>query len=523
MYKAIIVDDEEMIRKGIKNVIPWELLGIDEVQIASSAKEAFEKMKNIKFNIMITDICMPEIDGLALVQEVNNINPELKIIVLTGFDNFEYAQKCCKMKVNDFLLKPVDEEELSKVIEKLVKDLDYEKDKVVKQKKMVRVEGTAEQVKLERLMQNIIYDINSEEAIFNIKEEYKLKNYYKFKVVILTHILDDNLSWKNHYKLLNLSVKKACIEVIDCNNKGITFEDRDRNIIILMFVTDDSKCDEDLRFLVRYLKEEYSINQKIVLGSSVNDISKANISYNDGIMLINKSRSNINSVNDLYSEEEIKRYNESLYYVKKSISENINNLDNLISIYDKFSKHVDSYNLSIYLIRKSCFDIAITVYFSYINEFDNMQDDKINSLAVSLHGTNKENTIKITRDFIIQLYGIDDKENKDIIIKAKKYIKDNLDKSISVYSIAEMLYVNPTYFSRLFKNSTGEGCNNYIVRKKIEKAKYLFKTTSMRTGKVAEIVGYKDPNYFSLTFKKQTGFTPKEFREMNGESYERKN
>ena len=124
MYKAIIVDDEEMIRKGIKNVIQWASLGIDEVHIASSAKEAFEKMQNIKFNIMITDICMPEMDGLTLVKEVNEINPELKIIVLTGFDNFEYAQKCCKMNVNDFLLKPVDEEELTSVIKKIVKDLD---------------------------------------------------------------------------------------------------------------------------------------------------------------------------------------------------------------------------------------------------------------------------------------------------------------------------------------------------------------------------------------------------------------
>ena len=466
MYKAIIVDDEEMIRKGIKNVIQWASLGIDEVHIASSAKEAFEKMQNIKFNIMITDICMPEMDGLTLVKEVNEINPELKIIVLTGFDNFEYAQKCCKMNVNDFLLKPVDEEELTSVIKKIVKDLDSERDKIEKHRKIVRVEGTEQQLKLDQLMQNIIYDINSEEAINSIKKEYKLDNYNKFKVVILKHILDDNLSWKNHYKLLNLSVKKACIEVVDCDNKGITFEDRDRNIIILLFATNNDKFEENIKFLIQYLKDEYNINQRVIWGSSVDDISKANISYNDGIMLINKAQSNVNNVNSLESEQEIKKYNESLYYLKKSISENINKLDNLINIYDRFSKLIESYNLSIYLIRKSCFDIATTVYFSYINEFD---------------------------------------------------------KSISVYSIAEMLYVNPTYFSRLFKNSTGEGCNNYIIRKKIEKAKYLFKTTSMKTGKVAEIVGYKDSNYFSLTFKKQTGFTPKEFREMDGESYERKN
>lgn len=173
------------------------------------------------------------------------------------------------------------------------------------------------------------------------------------------------------------------------------------------------------------------------------------------------------------------------------------------------------------MVRKYCFDIAATIYFNYISELDSGNEKKINYLAISLQSVDKENTLKITKDFIIQMYGIDSGENKEIIIKAKRYIKDNLDKSISVCNIAERLYVTPTYFSRLFKNSTGEGCNNYIVRKRIEKAKYLLNTTTLKTGKIAEIVGYKDTNYFSLAFKKQTGLTPKEYRERNRDCYER--
>ena len=158
----------------------------------------------------------------------------------------------------------------------------------------------------------------------------------------------------------------------------------------------------------------------------------------------------------------------------------------------------DSYNLSIALVRKYCFDIVTTIYFAYISEFESKNDDSINSLAVSLQGLKKEDTIKVIRNFIIQIYGLEEGENREIIIEAKRYIKNNLDKAISVCNIAERLYVNPTYFSRLFKNSTGEGCNNYIVRKKFEKAKELLKTTTMKVGKIADVVGYKDTNYFSL-------------------------
>ena len=204
MYKVIVVDDEEMIRNGIKNVIPWKSLGVSEVITASSVNDAINIMKSNNFDIMITDICMPEKDGLSLVKEVNDINSELKIIVLTGFDNFEYAQKCCKMKVNDFLLKPIDEDELTDVIRNLIKELDEEREKLQNQKKILRVEGTEEQIKLESIMQSIICNKSSYEDINKILSEYNLCIEYKYRVMILSPILDDNLSWKNHFKLLNL-------------------------------------------------------------------------------------------------------------------------------------------------------------------------------------------------------------------------------------------------------------------------------------------------------------------------------
>lgn len=517
MYKVIVVDDEEMIRNGIKNVIPWKQLGVSEVVTASSVSDAINIMKSNSFDIMITDICMPERDGLSLVKEVNDINSALKIIVLTGFDNFEYAQKCCKMKVNDFLLKPIDEDELTEVIRSLIKELDKEREKLRNQKKILRVEGTEEQIKLESIMQNIICDKSSYEDINKILSEYKLDSKYKYRVMILSPILDDNLSWKNHFKLLNLSVKKVCIEVFDCNNDGITFEDKNKNIVIIMFIRNNSNYESKIKFLIQYLKEEYDIKQKYVLGSIVNNIRKINISYNDGYIQINKN--DISSSSEY--EKEMREFNYSVYNIKKFISENINNLDLVIKEYDKLIELIDLYNLSIRLVRKFCFDIVTTIYFAYISEFESNNDDSINSLAVSLQGLNKEDSINVVRSFIIQMYGLEEGENREIIIEAKRYIKNNLDKAISVCNIAEKLYVTPTYFSRLFKNSTGEGCNNYIIRKKIEKAKELLKTTTMKVGKIADVVGYKDTNYFSLTFKKQTGLTPKEFREINSEGYEK--
>lgn len=158
MYKAIVVDDEEMIRKGICSVIPWEKLKIDTVKMASSGIESLKIMEEEAFDIMITDICMTEMNGLSLVEKMNYLNPRLKIIVLTGYDNFEYAQKCCKMQVEDYLLKPVDEIELENAIGRLIEDLEHEKTLSHEQKINSRIQGVTEQLKLEQIMQNLLYE-----------------------------------------------------------------------------------------------------------------------------------------------------------------------------------------------------------------------------------------------------------------------------------------------------------------------------------------------------------------------------
>lgn len=515
MYKAIVVDDEEMIRKGICNVIPWRDLGVSKVSMASSGKEAIEIMKNESMDIMVTDICMSEMDGLTLVEKMNILNPNLKIIVLTGYDNFEYAQKCCKMKVNDFLLKPIDEDELEVVIQRLVSELKEEQQKVEKQRTIIRAQGTAEQGKLEEVMQNILHYGGQVSSYNDVLIEYSLIENRFLQVALISPIVDDNLAWKNHYKLLNLSIKKACIEVFDCNNKGITFEDINKNIVIIMF-TDESltASNEDVEVLVRYLKDEYNVRQKVILGSRVNGIEKIKISYNDAIMLINEKGIYDNVIVDRESEELIKSFINEVYNCKKNMSNNINDLDGLINIYEKFSITVDSYNLSIALIRKYYFEVACQLYFINMEDNGGDRDDKLSSLAISLQGASKDDVVRITREFITNMCSLEKDETGEIIRKAKRYIKNNLDKPLSVYSIAEMLYLTPTYFSRLFKNSTGEGCNNYIVRKKIEKAKLLLETTTLKTGKIAQLVGYKDTNYFSLAFKKQTDLSPTEYRDI---------
>jgi two-component system response regulator YesN len=106
-----------------------------------------------------------------------------------------------------------------------------------------------------------------------------------------------------------------------------------------------------------------------------------------------------------------------------------------------------------------------------------------------------------------------EQNSHEIVEKAKCYIMEHLADDLSVSDIASYLYVSPNYLSKLFKRTTGEGCNEYIIKKRIEKAKLLLETTNIKTCKIAEMVGYKDTNYFSMAVKKNTGMSPKMYRE----------
>ncbi len=121
MYKVLIVDDEKMIRMGIKKVIPWPELGVGKVYTAGSAREALELLGEHRPEILITDIRMSEMSGLELIEAAKEISPKLRVLVLTGYDSFEYARQSLRLKVQDFFLKPVEESDLSRAIREQVR------------------------------------------------------------------------------------------------------------------------------------------------------------------------------------------------------------------------------------------------------------------------------------------------------------------------------------------------------------------------------------------------------------------
>lgn len=515
MYKLLIVDDEKMIRMGMKAVLPWDSLEIGEVYTAASGIEALDIIDRYRPEIMITDIQMTEMTGLQLIETAREVVPELRVIVLTGYDNFEYARQSLRLSVQEFFLKPIEEDDLEEAVRKQVAYLNEQKEEEKNNSLVQRTQGLAAQTELEHHMRNLVHARGDKEETFQmLQTEYHLDLAMRQKIVLLIPSNPvEAQSVEESFRAL--SVKNICMDLVDSREHGITFSDDDGTIVITFFERmDDDIIMEALAELSGILKDEFDMKPKMVVGSSVSGFGNLSVSYNDARFLLEHEKEGIRDIIQDYGVETKGELFRDIYIeLSKVMCDNVGNTDYVLKVFHTFTRATESYNLSKALIRKCCFEIASAVYFSYVEESGERGTANLEELSKNLLCVSREEACEITKIFLSKLLGNGEENVHDIVTKAKRYIDENLTEELSVSNIASDLFITPNYFSRLFKRITGEGCNEYIVRKRIERAKSLLETTSMKAGKIAMMVGYRDTNYFSLAFKKHTGKSPTKYRE----------
>lgn len=514
MYRLLVVDDEKMIRMGIKNGIPWDEIGIEEVFTAASAREALEVINEHHPQIMLTDISMTEMTGLDLIEKIRVEDEEMRIIVLTGYDRFDYARQCLHMRVQNFLLKPIDEEELLVHVREQVQILEEARKNRENKSRQQRAEGFRQQVLLEEFMRELVHNGKGGNGTQAFPEELCADVNRRMQIAIL--IPDYEMQERINESFRMLTIKNICMGVVDASRKGITFVDRDNRLVIAFFTDGgEQSITEQVQELCDILEDESNIKPRIVLGSEVSGLCMLPVSYNDAVYLLKQEREGFQNIVRTSRERDKEQIIQDVFReLKKEMVTNLANGEHVMHAYEAFCKATESYNFSRTQVQKSCFEIASSIYFSYIAETGETVDKGLDAFMKSLIGAGREEALEVTAIFIRQLVFRENNEKNEIIALAKRYIDENLEANLSVTSLAEVFYVSPNYFSRLFKKVLGEGCNEYIVRRRIEKSKLLLETTTIKTGKIAMMVGYNDTNYFSLAFKKHIGMSPTKYREM---------
>lgn len=514
-YKILIVDDEKMIRMGIKNAMPWDEMSIGEVYTASSAKEAAQMIEEHTPQIMITDISMTEMSGLELVEQIREKHMEMRIIVLTGYDRFEYARRALKLQTHDFLLKPIDETELKKSILSQVKWLEERRMEEKESLTVNRAQGVRQQMELENFMRALVMgreDTKERDEVFLQEFHFEESQAMRIGILIPGVSSDEDLDSES-FRMQ--TVKQICIGMIDGQKRGITFSDEKRRIIIVFFCDEGRKENELSEQLIEILNDELETRPRILWGSVKKGLENLHISYNDAVFALEHEREEFEKLcavdwnrkgEDIF-QDVFREFRNALVY-------NVSDKEKVSHIFERFSVAVESYNLSAKYARSCCFELASSVYFARFSDTGNNDNEKLSVLMQALSGADRERACQVTAMFLDNLFEGEDGEVHELIGKVKRRIHENLADDLTVASLAEEFYVTPNYLSRLFKRVTGEGCNEYIVRKRIEQAKSLLATTTLKVGEISLMVGYRDMNYFSLAFKKHIGVSPVKYREQ---------
>jgi two-component system response regulator YesN len=520
--KVLILDDEKLERVLIRRGFHWEENGFEIIGEAGSAQEALECMRICRPHIIITDINMPNMNGLqfvsAALKEFKDSN--IRYVIITGYRDFEYARQAVKLGVEDFLLKPISIADLFNTVMKLkdeIQRVEEEKNELKQLKESFYLNrNIAKESFLQRLVENRV----SEQEAMN-----KL-NLYEFQSIakncLCCNINIDNKPDQEDKTVSNSEQVLAMVKAMK-PEPVVAFVHYLGNVIAYYSSVDYEQLRYHLEFLQTEIKERFSVSVNI-------GISNIHTGF-EGIYKAYREADKALSTRIIMGQNRCIIYEDYLKYRKTINLTDIDWEDFIFSVKNCLDTKVDNYvnrymlhireaqnrdlqwlkfmtvniltkgELTLHKNGKSLTDLeGLKNYSEQIDNIDSLEDMQeviISSLAAIMEFH------KSTRP----------KKGKPVIEQALEVIHEHLyDPDLSLSMVASKIYTNDSYLSRIFKQEMKESLIEFIVKKRIEESIHLLNTTDLKVYEVAEKIGIKDPHYFSICFKKQVGVTVKEYR-----------
>jgi len=533
MLKALIVDDDIMIRRGIKNSIPWNSLGISDVEMAEDGDEGLEIFEKLMPDIVLTDIKMPQMNGLELLKRMKSLKSNVKVIILSGFDDFKYAQVAIEHGAFAYLLKSANIKELMSNIEKAVSEVKAEQEK---SKFLSRMKG---QLNLSlpllryRYLNALVNGCDNLDSMMKKLEFADVRlgpGPYTVIVAEIDGFLKDESMDEEDRILLKFSVINISEELV--GNRGICFEGRNEEIVIIYYIessehpgdrTDEisSLCENIGEKVSDYLNMTLSFG----IGNPYDNIAEISKSYNDAKKALEYKLFLGNGSIIPFSETE----NDSLSVFPIDIDKEnmilsslrIGDKKQLFQVVNNIFDYMGSCRgLGVSDFHRICVEM-LSLISRVLIEFRIDFSEIFGSDSPYYEEIKKYKTFDEIRQWVLDLFSravnciLNTRilQARKIIEKARQYIDRHYMEEITLNKIAELVYISPGYFSRLFSSEVGQSFLEYLTSKRIEKAKQLLGEKDSRACDVGKRVGYDNPYYFSRIFKKYTGMTPIEYKE----------
>lgn len=523
MYKVLIVDDEPLIVKGLSELIDWESLGCTICGTAMNGIEGRKKIEELKPDITISDIVMSGYTGLELAEYVYQEDTDIILILLSGYDEFEFAKEALKYGVFDYLLKPTDKDEVIKVIKKAVKRIEKTRISLENYEWM----ESAFQESIPIIEQSLLHDIVVKGIINTQNVSRKIDQLQltigQGAIMIVERIKE--IEDERIFQSITTSIEK----VFYSENLQVRFIVDNLQLILIPSVSTklpskvaENRLREIAISILNHLQFQYNLTISIGIGSIFTTINSIHHSY---------EQANLALLNSFF-EGQGKVYIYEDRIIKKSI-------DNFPIRLTRFIEHFEEWNdeeihdeLQI-LFRKLEFihdkQVVINYSLELIIKLSLVVARWDQNFAIQMEYDHLQSckSFKDLQKFITQtcmefkqhLHENMLKNNLGITEKTKRMIDHQYSNpDLNAQYIADELEVNVSYLSRTFKKETNKNLSIYIAEKRIQVAQRLLKTTDLKTNEVAKRVGFTDARYFGQVFKKIIKITPSEYRKLSSQN-----
>ena len=533
LYRIMLVDDEEEVRKAIIRKIAWEQLGFVMVGDAENGEDALEKLEQLEPDVVMTDIRMPYMDGLTLSARIRDKYPSLKILIFSGYDDFEYAKQAIKLNVTEYILKPVNGEELTQILNRIRISLDEE----IEQRRNITALQKSYLGSLPILRELFLNDLvrrtTDIDTVVPKLREYGIDILDARKwLAVVIHIEQIEQSetqvLSQHQELIPISVRGLVEDHLKSYCRNAIFNSAD-GITVIVAVDENNTQTGLINLLNDICKESkrvLEVSITVGVGHSCNSLKEISRSYQSAVDALGY-RAIVGIGKTIYINDvepvicgklqlDVKSEAELTAAVKFGPKELISNvIQSLVAHMDEVKVHARQYQAYMLSIV-NCITRTMQQYDLDIGEMF----DSENWYTATMEGIYRKEEfaewlLPIALRMNEALNHERDNTARKVILNAKEYILEHYsDPELSVETLCRYLHMSPAYFSTMFKKETGQTYINYLTQVRLDKAVELLNETDEKTYMIAQKVGYQEQNYFSYVFKKWYGFSPTKYRGM---------
>jgi len=532
MMKILVVDDEVPIRRTIRMIL--SRMKFTQIREASDGLSAWREIDTYMPDLVIADVKMPGMDGLELLSKIRETGNDLIYIVLSGFDYFEYAQKSINLGAFSYLLKPIDDDVLTKKLiaaESLFKMKMHLLNHEIKMKPRLSDPGI--------LRRHILTDIvngtqaSSKQTDATLKElDFPVPFGKCFVVMVMleTPIVHAGTSSEGYYNIILDKIESLVFSAFQYEKYGIYPFNLDAGTGFV-FRCQTSCMETDLNFskIVEVFKDtlqKIDVSVSVGISKTVMGIDQLSVAYisaknaitqkfanpNEHVFLSNDTKMSMNAMIIDFSIEQ---------KILSSFEKNDKNAAQMI-ISELFVRHVKSASADFESTKRLNYQIVILL-FKVLNHLKVPPEMILGEELVFFENLNSKRDFDSMLAYLLEntctcieaAHAPRRKANDNILDKVSAYIQKNAMNAISLESISAYLHISPEYFSRAFKKESGENFIDYITRIKMEKAKWILAEQKMTVAEVSLLVGYNSVKHFTKIFKKHTNHTPGYYSKKN--------